>query len=311
MVRRTTSSNRWDVAIAIAVIAVIADIDSFADTATITFACGTGRLDLKVSGAGNLTASGGRGVFTGPNITMLSDGNGVAESSSGTVTVTMSGFTPSAVDDSGLTIRITDGSTTITATVIDLFDDDFPDVLITDGSDTDSAEFFAPNSGTNFMTLEYDPVSDTATVTIQGFGGNTAELSDINLGTVQMGVQAANNQANFDTITFTGQDVPLFPPVFDPANPWVDFGADPCGNGAQGYPFDLLADAVAAADPGATVSIVPGTDGAETFTDAGAINAALTLTNSDSGSGAVRIGVVARRAGPAPSKTGFVSRPRP
>ncbi len=272
------------------------------------FNCGTGRLDLKVSGAGNLTASGGRGVFTGANITMLSDGNGVAESSSGTVTITMSGFTPSDVDASGLAIRITDGPTIVTLTVDDIEEDGFPDVVLTDGESIDGAEFFAPNSGTNFMTLQYNPVTDVATATIQGFMGNTATISDVAMGAVEMGVAAMNSAASFGGITFNGTDVPLFPPAFNAANPWVDFGADPCGNGAEGYPFALLADAVAAADPGATVSIVPGTDGPETFTDAGAIDTALTLTNSDSGSGAVRIGIAARRANePKRSVTGFVS----
>ena len=38
-------------------------------------------------------------------------------------------------------------------------------------------------------------VAMTATVTIEGFDGDTATLTDIQLGAVQMGVQAANDQA--------------------------------------------------------------------------------------------------------------------
>jgi hypothetical protein len=285
---------------------------AFSDTATISFDCGTGRLDFKTSGTGDLVASGGRGVFTGANVTFLSDGSGQAETSGGTVTIHMSDFRPFDVDDSGLSIRITDGSTTVTATVIDFFTDDLPDVLLTDGTDIDLVEFFAPNASNNFMTLVYNATTNVAMVTIQGFGGDTATLTDINMGPIQMGVQAANNQANFGGITFAGPDIPLFPPVFDPANPWVDFGAAPCGNGAPGYPFNLLADAVAAADPGATVSIVPGTDGSETFTGAGAISTALSLENSDPGSGSVRVGVTTRRSSEIKrSTTGFVSRPSP
>ena len=288
---------------------VVGAASAAAETATIDFNCGTGRLDLKTSGAGDLISSGGRGVFTGANITMLSDGAGSPETSGGTVTINMVNFTPSAVDDSGLTIVITDGSTTVTATVIDLFADEFPDVLLTDGEDIDSVEFFAPNSATNFMTLTYSAASDTVSLTIQGFMGNTATLTGIDMGNIQMGVQAENNQANFGDITFNGPDVPLFPPLFDSANLWVDFGAPPCGNGAQGYPFNLLASAVSAADPGAVVSLVPGTSSSETFSGGSAINAPLTLANADPGSGGVQIGVVARRSSEIKkSTTGFVSR---
>jgi hypothetical protein len=122
-----------------------------------------------------------------------------------------------------------------------------------------------------------------------------------------MGVQAANNQANFDNVTFTGTDVPLFPPLFDPMNVWVDF-SETCGNGGQTYPLGLLAEAVAEADPGAAVLIVPGTNSSETFAGGSAINSAMTLANADPGSGTVSIGVTARRGqSTGQSKTGFVS----
>jgi len=306
------SYQRFRACILTSVVVILAAAQrTSAETAVMTFQCGTGRLDLKVSGAGDLTASGGRAVFTGANRTMLSDETGQPQTAGGTVTINMTGFNPSAVEAGGLAIVVTDGTRTVTATVTDIGEDGFPDVLLSDGENLAAVEFFAPNSATNFMTFQYNPVSDTASVTIQGFAGDTATLTDVMLGELQMGVSATSSVANFNDIAFAATEIPLYPPLFNAANPWVDFAADPCGNGSEPEPFDLLADAVTVADGGATVSIIPGTPSNETFVDDSAIDTSLILTNAEPGNGSVSIGVTARRAPPVDrAKTGFVSRPR-
>lgn len=306
------SYQRFGIYILAPVVAMLAAAQpAWADTAVMTFQCGTGRLDLKTAGAGDLIASGNRAVFTGANTTFLSDGNGQPQISGGTVTVNMTGFSPAAVEPANLEIIITDGATTVTATVTDIEDDGFPDVLLTDGENVDGVEFFAPNSGTNFMTLEYNPVSNTVTLTIQGFQGDTATLTGVTMGNVQMGVRATGSEASFNDIAFAGSDVPLFPPLFNAANPWVDFAAGPCGNGAQTYPFDTLEEGVNAAESGATISIVPGTQSGETFTGANAIDTPMALTNAEPGNGTAWIGFIGRRSeSTEPARTGFVARPR-
>ncbi len=57
----------------------------------------------------------------------------------------------------------------MTAAVVDLGEDNFPDVLLYDGSSWDSVEFYAPDAANNFMTLVYNPLTFTVTLTIQGY----------------------------------------------------------------------------------------------------------------------------------------------
>lgn len=88
---------------------------------------------------------------------------------------------------------------------------------------------------------------------------------------------------------------------------YVDFSTDSNGTGAIDFPFNNLADVVAAAAPNATIYIEPGLS-PEAFTGADAITKALTLMNN--GVGTVRIGVHARTAeqgGTAGLRGGFVS----
>lgn len=93
---------------------------------------------------------------------------------------------------------------------------------------------------------------------------------------------------------------------FDPNNVFVDFTEAQNGVGNQTLPFDNLADAVAAANPSAAIHLAPGAS-AEIFANAQAIGKALTLQNTDGGSGSVVIGSsAARNSGRA--STGFVSR---
>lgn len=105
---------------------------------------------------------------------------------------------------------------------------------------------------------------------------------------------------------FAGQtgSVDTSPVDFD--NLFVNFGLALNGNGADVAPFNNMVDAVAVANPGATINLVPGSS-SETFTGASSITKQLTLVNSDPGLGSVTIG-----QGGAPARSeepeGFVSR---
>ncbi len=283
---------------------------AWAGTTFIEFLSGIGPLNLKTSGAGVLSTSGGDAVFTGSNTTYLNDGGGQQETSGGIVTVFMEGFQPFQVEPGGLAIVITDGSTTVTATVVDIAPLGYPDVLLSDGQgNLDSVEFYYPAADNNFMTLVYNPSTFMVTLTIQGFGGDTATLSGIFMDDIAPGVSATSSAANFDDITIDGPGIPNYPTVgdpLDPDNPWVDFSLTSSGTGAETDPFHTLAGALAAANPGATISMVPGTDSTETPT----VNQSVTLANSDFASGSVSIGVSARRDADL-SGGGFVSRAAP
>ena len=107
----------------------------------------------------------------------------------------------------------------------------------------------------------------------------------------------------------TGPDIPDFPIVgdpLDPNNPWVDFSMTSSGTGAENSPFMFLAEALAVANPGATISIVPGTDSDEKPT----INQNVFLANSNAASGSVSIGVPARSSSAEEAKIGFISKGR-
>ena len=107
----------------------------------------------------------------------------------------------------------------------------------------------------------------------------------------------------------TGPDIPDFPLVgdpLDPNNPWVDFSMTSSGTGAENSPFMFLAEALAVANPGATISIVPGTDSDEKPT----INQNVFLANSNAASGSVSIGVPARSSSAEEAKIGFISKGR-
>lgn len=88
---------------------------------------------------------------------------------------------------------------------------------------------------------------------------------------------------------------------------YVDFSTDFNGTGAIDFPFNNLADAVAAAAENASVHIVPALS-PETFTGAILITKPVVLLNT--GGGTVRIGIGGRsaeRSGPAGQSGGFVS----
>lgn len=91
-------------------------------------------------------------------------------------------------------------------------------------------------------------------------------------------------------------------------NIYVDFTSESNGTGTLEFPFDNLADAVAAAVADAFIHIEPGLS-TETFTGGNIITKALTLRNN--GVGTIRIGIGGRsaeRSGTAELSGGFVSR---
>lgn len=75
----------------------------------------------------------------------------------------------------------------------------------------------------------------------------------------------------------------------DPNNVFVDFDFNGIETGAAANPFSTLAAAIAAANPNADINMEPSTS-SETFTDANAIDQALTLRNNNPGGGSVIIG---------------------
>jgi len=82
---------------------------------------------------------------------------------------------------------------------------------------------------------------------------------------------------------------PDLPIVLDPANVFVDFLSALPEFGSLYLPFDTLEDAIAEADPGATINLEPAAS-AETFASGQAISKPLTLLNNAPGSGVVKIG---------------------
>lgn len=111
---------------------------------------------------------------------------------------------------------------------------------------------------------------------------------------------ATNSPTNF-----AGQSGQVNVPPLDPDNVFVDFDAGSNGTGAETSPFDNLADAIAAANAGATITLQPGSS-AETFAGGGAVSKSLTLVNGNGGGGPVSIGASGARI-TGKSRQGFVS----
>ncbi len=105
---------------------------------------------------------------------------------------------------------------------------------------------------------------------------------------------------------FVGDTASIDVSPLDPDNIFVDFDQAQNGAGTQASPFNNLADAAAAANPNALVNIAPGTS-SEVFADAQAISKALTLRNSNSGSGSVVVGLSAARSSER-ATSGFIAR---
>ncbi len=86
--------------------------------------------------------------------------------------------------------------------------------------------------------------------------------------------------------------IPLTPEIpirLDPDNVFVDFLSSLPEFGSQVLPFANLQDAIAEANPGATINLEPGTS-TEIFAGVTAVSKPLTLLNSSPGDGVVQIG---------------------
>ena len=196
--------------------------------------------------------------------------------------------------------------------VLACFSSDDPGIgtlIRADGSSTNLGINF--ECGIQDFTLTYNTQSERATLMRENNGVSvfldaafalTAPTSVV-VGITTDGPAVIRNFGAF------GPDIPDFPPVGDPLdqnNPWVDFSMTSSGTGAENSPFMFLAEALAVANPGATISIVPGTDSDEKPT----INQNVFLANSNAAAGSVSIGVPARSSSAEEAKIGFISKGR-
>jgi hypothetical protein len=189
-------------------------LPAFAGGANIAFSCDTGPLNYKVSGSGDLTSSGGRAAFSGPNTTMLAQSGSPVYSSS-TVGISMT-LQPSvdAVNGVGLVMIDSGGDDPLTATV-----SSNGDVMLCGyGGLCQSTYFTYPAALNNTLTLTYDPLSDTATVTVTATPPMTRSVSLplalFGNGSVQTGV-FANGPGGFSSFAASGASIPNYAsPVF-------------------------------------------------------------------------------------------------
>lgn len=183
---------------------------AFAGTSTIAFSCNTGPLNYKASGSGTLNAVGGRADFSGPNTTLLAQGGSPVTSSSATsISMTLQ---PSvdAVNGVGLVMIDFGGEDPLTATVYANGDVVLSGYLGLYAS----AHFPYPAALNNTLTLNYDPSTDRATLTLNGGSPVSLEMALFGNGSVQMGV-FANGTGGFSNFTANGSAIPnYFSPVF-------------------------------------------------------------------------------------------------
>jgi hypothetical protein len=103
---------------------------------------------------------------------------------------------------------------------------------------------------------------------------------------------------------------PLAADPLDPDNVFVDFDFSGVESGGTGNPFNSLAEAIAVANPDATINIAAGASSPETFTGGNVIDAAVTLVKNGAGTNPTIGDAGARFASPANSgkpRSGFVS----
>ncbi len=254
------------------------------------------------------------GIFSGAGYVYLYDaGARIDTNSPNSVSVTIR-INPAADAGTGLHMFIADRDFPLDS-VLASFSSSSPTFVTlnsADGSFVNLDNSFAPNAAQDF-TLTYDIVTERATLFSQTDGPVFRDIALKGAQNVVIGI-VTDGAAVVRTFSATGVDIPDYPSVGDPlipSNPWVDFSLTDTGNGAQTNPFKTLAEALAAAAPDATVSIVPGVDSTETFTEAGGseISQSVTLANSDFASGSVSIGVPTRSPSPEEEqRTGFISK---
>ena len=234
-----------------------------AGTAFIDFEDGVGPLNYTLFGPGQLVAAADRASFTGPNVTLVADG-GSAVSCTGTLTIKIT-LQPS-VDAENLVglfmCDVDDVSDQLTALTNDL-----GNVTLSGFSGNRNTYFTYPGAINNTMTLEYNTVSQTATLTLnKGVAGQERSVTlqmalDYLCDRVYIGV-ASGGPGGFEDFTATGGCVPDYPPqVVDTDNDGVSdedeiaAGTDPEDPG--NLPVDRNEGAVIYALNGAKVVIPP------------------------------------------------------
>ena len=204
-------SGFWSAIILLTLLAMPA----FAGTTTLAFSCdGTGPLNYQALGPGTLNAVNGRASFNGANRTLIAQ-SGSPVLCSGVVTVSMT-LQPYADAANGAGIILIDpqGEDPLTATV-------YPDGtvrLIGYMGFEASTHFTYPAAGNNVLTLTYDSVSDTATVTVTATPPQTRSVSLDNAlmggGSVQVGV-FSGGPGGFSSFSASGSQIPNYTsPVF-------------------------------------------------------------------------------------------------
>lgn len=276
-------------------------------TATMDFETGVGLLTEQTP-PGSFTASGGEGVFAGPgqNTVFLEENDTVVVTSS--PHDVSASFTLRPLADSGdvdICLFVAESGNVGNA-VLGCVNGFNPSATLIGFSGNRELAIDFPNIVQTF-TLEYDVSQERATfIRDDESGGPESVFLELALDggplNVVTGITSFGS-AKIDEAVFVGEDIPDFPPVADPSNLFVDFGASSGGNGAESFPFNTLSDALGAADPGGTVNLAPGSS-SETLT----VNQDVSLVNSNPGGGSVLIGAGGARSAEGSARVGFVSR---
>lgn len=178
-----------------------------AGTATIGFGAGLGPLNNNQSGPGNFGVTGDMACFSGANTTLF--GESGALTASGSVTMTMTLQPSTANPKFGFTLL---GNMGVTLTAMT---DAAGNVEIRNSNgDSDTTFFSFPNASNNYMRLEYNTATDTATVFVPGSSGGerSASIQAIALDGAtgfQLGVVSTGTGC-FDDFIASGASIPNY-----------------------------------------------------------------------------------------------------
>lgn len=197
---------------------------AWAGTTTIGFGAGLG--PLANGNNSNLSASGGSACFSGPNTTILGSSGPLNATGSVSVQITLQ---PSSANPTiGITL-IGNASTQLTA-----YTDSAGNVTIANTNGLSDTTFFSfPAALNNYMRLEYNTATDTATVFVPGGSGGerSASIQAIALDgatSFQIGV-TSDGTGCIDQFVASGTSIPNYS---DPAPTTVHFKL----NGANQVP---------------------------------------------------------------------------
>lgn len=278
---------------------------AMAGTTFIDFNPELGHLANDQSPPGVLANSGNKGVFSSAGTAFLNDGMRIVASNQVSITIKLNPV--SDAFGAEMCMFIADRDFPADAVTACFNGDAHPST-----GDLNSPWVNGVSLGISFpaatddFTLLYEPGQDKATLSRASGGTPVSIFGALNgVQNFVIGLTTSGGGVQLRQFTAAGDDIPDYPSMgdpLDPDNPWVNFGLTR-GTGAESDPFDTLTEALAAANPDATIHIIPQTDSPETFTGGNEINQSVTLVNSNpSGEFGVQIGVPSRR------ESGFVSR---